>query len=144
MNEAAVVFSKEELWYLRSVVRHEMAGGDAWRFPPVSLDLNSQIADAILLCEDQGQDEAALTLTMGDCYLIDAVVDQNAKDANGRPIGKPVLLKAFRARTVIAGYPQATAEEPKKPTAYWLVGEAKKKEEGNAKSWHHTGHDPDD
>lgn len=103
---ASEVFSCDELWLLQSAVRHEMAQGDQWHFPPASVELNDQIAEALLLCEENSLAEAALVLSRGDCLVIDYCVPQAAKSPSGAPIGKNVLLKSFRARRAIDSGPQ--------------------------------------
>ena len=95
---ACAIFTLDELWLLQSVVRHETAQMDSWRYPPASLALNDQIAEALLRCEEHSLAEAALLLTRGDCLGIDHTVPQAAKSAAGLPIGKSVLMKSFRAR----------------------------------------------
>ena len=95
---ASVVFTVEELWLLQSCVRHEAAQMDAWRFPPASLALNDEIADALVRCDDCGLTEAALLLTRADCLAIDHTVPQTAKSAAGVAVGKSTLMKSFRAR----------------------------------------------
>ena len=60
---------------------------------PCSLELNDQIADAILLCEDKGQTEAVIELTRHDCIAIDSLVRADMKDASGRLVGRELLLK---------------------------------------------------
>lgn len=91
----SVTFTVEELWLLQSAIRHEMTQQDNWHSPPVSLELNDQIAHAILFCVKQEQTEAALVLTHHDCLVIDYCVSQNAKSASGAPTGKVILTKSF-------------------------------------------------
>lgn len=112
MNEAVpVVFDLSELWLLRMYVRHEMANIEQWRaFPPVSLELNDDIAAAILFCVENDETEAALLLSRGDCLVLDYLIPQDAKSPDGKLIGKPLLLKTFAARREIAGGPMATEE----------------------------------
>jgi hypothetical protein len=43
---ASAIFTIDELWLLQSVIRHEALQMDAWRFPPASLALNTQIAES--------------------------------------------------------------------------------------------------
>jgi hypothetical protein len=107
-----VAFTREELWLLRSFVRHEIPQQETWKFPPASIELNDQIAEAILLCEEHDIDEAVLLLTRGDCLVIDAVVPQDAKSVSGARIGQSILLKSFVARRDLAGGPTASAAEP--------------------------------
>ena len=95
------VFTLDELWLLQSVVRHELAQQDTWKFPPASVSLNDAIAEAILFCDDNKQGEAALILSRGDCLTIDYLVPQGAKSAAGQPIGRNILLKSYRARRYI-------------------------------------------
>lgn len=94
----SVVFSLDELWLMQTCVRHELAQAEQWKFPPASLGLNDAIASAILLCEEQGLQEAAILLDRHACLVLDYNVPSTAKDANGKPIGRAVLLKSFRAR----------------------------------------------
>lgn len=98
---ASAIFTTEELWLLQSAIRHEIAQLDSWRFPPASLALNDQIADAIVRCDENGLAEAAILLTRGDCLVIDHNVPQTAKSPAGAAIGKSVLMKSFRARREI-------------------------------------------
>ena len=112
MNSAAFQFERAELWLLQGVIRHEMQGQEIWKFPPASLDLNDQIARALLFCDETGEGSAFLELTRGDTLCIDFCVPNTAKDANGRPIGQAVLMKSFRARAKIAEWFAAEADEP--------------------------------
>jgi hypothetical protein len=116
-DTAPVVFTLDELWLLRSVVRHEMASQETWKFPPASLDLNDRIAEAILFCHEHEVDEAALMLTRGDTLILDYVVPQDAKSARGIPLGVPILLKTFAARRALEE-DQLVAEddEPDRPS----------------------------
>lgn len=107
-----VAFSRDELWLLRSVIRHEQQGIETWKFPPASRDLNARIAEALLFCEDQREPQAMLELSLGDTFAIDYCVPQEAKDVNSVPLGKNILLKAFRARAEIEAGPLAMADEP--------------------------------
>ncbi|SRR5690606_4517020 len=109
---ATVVFTCEELWLLQSVIRHEVPQQEQWRYPPASLELNDQIAEALLLCEEHGLDEAALLLTMEHALVIDYCVPQSAKSPSGLPIGKNILMKSFAVRREIQQGLSATAEEP--------------------------------
>ncbi len=110
-----VTFTLEELWLLRAFVRHEVAQQESWKFPPASLELNDQVAEAILLCEEHELGEAVLLLTRGDCLVIDAVIPQDAKSVNGTRLGQTILLKTFAARRDLAGGPTASADEPSIP-----------------------------
>lgn len=114
---ATAVFTSEELWLLQSVIRHEAAQQEQWRFPPANLDLNDQIAESLLRCEELGIDEAALLLTMEQALVIDYCVPQSAKSTSGTPIGKNILLKSFRVRKTIEDGPTASADEPGTPSA---------------------------
>ena len=104
---ASELFSCDELWLLQSAIRHEMAQSEQWHFPPASLELNDQIAEALLLCEENGLSEAALILSRGDCLVVDYCVPQTAKSPSGAAIGKSVLLKSFHARRSIDNGQQA-------------------------------------
>ncbi|MGE5596052.1 MAG: hypothetical protein ACM3S1_08465 [Hyphomicrobiales bacterium] len=114
---ATAVFTCEELWLLQSVIRHEVGQQEQWRYPPASLELNDQIAESLLRCEELGLDEAALVLRMQDALVIDYCVPQSAKSPSGVPIGKNILMKSFRVRQAIEAGFDATAEEPGTPTA---------------------------
>ena len=107
-DQVPVVFSKEMLWLLQRFVRHE--NGIPWqgKWPITSLELNDAIAEAILFCEDQQQPEASIVLGRGDCYLIDALVQQDAKSPLGVLMGKEILLRTYRVRATLDGAPQAT------------------------------------
>jgi len=113
---ASAVFTVEELWMLQSAIRHEVAQLEQWKFPPASLDLNDQIAECLLRCQDYGLAEGALILSRGDCLVIDFCVPQTAKSPAGLPVGKNILLKTFRARKQIAEGDSPDAEEPATPT----------------------------
>ena len=109
---ATALFSQDELWLLQASIRHEMPQHDQWRIPPASAELNDQIAESILRCEELGLGEAALLLAWDDCLAIDYCVPQAAKSASGMPVGKSVLLKSYRARKAIREGVQLSAEEP--------------------------------
>lgn len=111
-SRVPVTFTTAELWLLRSVVRHEASPAWQGKWPTYDLELNEQIAEAILLCTDEGQAEANLVMTKGDLLILDALVPQDAKDAQGKPIGKDILLKTFRARRLLNGGVVDTAEDP--------------------------------
>lgn len=116
MEVVATVFSLSELWVMQSFVRHE--SGSQWQgqYPNTSIELNDAICAAILLCIENEQDEAAILLRKSDCYLIDSVIPANAKDTEGRLVGRPILLKTYSARADLADRFEATAEEPPLPT----------------------------
>lgn len=124
-----VTFSKDELWMLQRVVRHEVSPPWQGKWPTYSQDLNDQVAAAIVLCEDQAQSEAALQLSKGDLYLIDALVPVDAKTAAGTPIGKNILLKTFRARDAFSSLeiPLGSISEPAVPDFEEKLGEWKNK-----------------
>jgi hypothetical protein len=109
---ATVFLSRDQLWFLRSRVRHESADQDKWKAPPSDVDLNRQIADAILRCEEVDLPGAWLELSKQDCLLIDYVTDQDAKGSDGRPIGRPLLLATFAAYRELEEGPMPTAEDP--------------------------------
>lgn len=97
----SVLFTLDELWLLQALVRHVDAHYPPeakWLFPPYSLELNDQIASSILLCTETDAPDAPLLLSRGDCLLIDFCVQSSAKDVNGVPIGRNILLKSFAAR----------------------------------------------
>jgi len=100
---ASQVFTLDELWLIHAVIRHEAPGQKEMKFPYSNLDLNDLLAETILRCEEQGLKDAALTLTRGDCLAIDATVSVGMKDQYGKPIGKNILLKVFKARDMLSG-----------------------------------------
>lgn len=114
---ATAVFTCEELWLLQSVIRHEVAQQEQWKYPPASFELNEQVAESLLRCEAFGIDEAALLLTMEQALVIDYCVPQSAKSPSGVPIGKNILMKSFVVRKEIEEGLSATAEEPGTPSA---------------------------
>lgn len=117
MNDTVpVLFSVEELWLLQSVVRHEAAQQETWKFPTASLDLNDQVAIALNRCTVHGLHEAPLQLSRGDLLVLDYCVPQGAKTAAGVPIGKTILLKTFRARAELLDGQLPSAEEPSAPS----------------------------
>ncbi len=118
---ASQVFSVEELWLIQSVVRHELPQQDEWRFPPANVDLNDQVAQALVFCDENAVTEAALILSRGDCLTLDYCVPQAAKSAAGILIGKQVLMKSFRARRTIEDQLFPLADEP----AQWNAAEVR-------------------
>lgn len=113
MNTSApVAFTADELWLLQKMVRHELPQQDTWKFPPASIELNDQIAEAIVACVDMEMREATLTLTRGDLLVIDYLVPNDAKSALGLMMGREILLKTFRARRVLDGTELPGAAEP--------------------------------
>lgn len=113
---ATAVFTQEELWLLQSAIRHEVPQHDQWHTPPAGPELNDQIVESILRCEELSLCEAALVLSWDDCLAIDYCVPQAAKSASGMPIGKSVLIKSYRARKAIRDGLDPTAEEPGAPS----------------------------
>lgn len=123
MIEVPITLSLDELWLCRSLVRHAMPGVEQWNGPPpASIDLNSQICEAILVCEESIEDaktllctpvrEYTILLSKADCLILDYVVPQDAKTSSGKAIGKEILLKVMAARRALDGGFLAAAEEP--------------------------------
>lgn len=113
MSETSPIeVTKDELWLLQRYVRHEMADAERWHFPPVSLELNDQVADALRVCEKEKWEKCTLLLTRGDCLLIDFVIPQDAKTPGGTPLGKDLLMKTFVARYRIDNGDELSAPEP--------------------------------
>lgn len=102
-DTVAVVFDLAELWLLQRSIRHEIAGQKFWAFPPASVELNDAVAEAIHFCVTENVTEAALRLSRGDLFAIDATVPADAKDVSGKPIGKTILLKSYAARAELRG-----------------------------------------
>lgn len=120
MDAVPVTFTLSELWVLQGVVRHESAQPWQGKWPITSVELNDRIAEAIWFCTNENQQEAAIILTRGDCYLIDALVPASAKDTDGKLVGKPILLKTYHVRSVLADGIEATAaESPEPPAEQW-------------------------
>lgn len=121
MNEAprtaSQVFTIDELWLIQSVIRHEIPQIDQWKFPPANIDLNDQVAQALVFCDENNVSEAAVVMSRGDCLAIDYCVPQGAKSSAGAPIGKQVLMKSFHARRVIEDSSFEMAEPPAEMTA---------------------------
>jgi len=91
---------------LQRCIRHEIPQQEAWRFPPGGLDLNDQIAAALLLCSRYHLAEAALQLSWGDLLALDYTVPADAKDVNGNAIGRGILLKSYAGRADLRrGFP---------------------------------------
>jgi hypothetical protein len=102
---------------MQSVIRHELPQSDQWKFPPAGVELNDQVAQALVFCDENGATEAALILSRGDCLAIDYCVPQGAKSAAGVPIGKHILMKSFRARRIIEDQVFPLADEPAQMTS---------------------------
>ena len=119
------VFDLGALWLLQSCIRADVPNLETWRWAPCSIELNDQIADAILLCEDKGQTEAVIELTRHDCIAIDSLVRADMKDASGRLVGKELLLKSYRARQRLAYGGAAETIEPAQPEWFpaWKAGQ---------------------
>ena len=106
-----VPFTLLELWVLQSFIRHEQPQPWQGKWPGYSLELNDDIAAAIVFCVDEEQEFAQLMLSRGDCLVIDCCVNNAAKDSQGNPAGKMILLKSFRARQALS-YPMSLTDEP--------------------------------
>ncbi|GEM_PF-3010711 len=112
-----MVVSVAELWLLQRCIRHELPAQETWKFPPAGVELNDQIAAALLFCTEQNVGEAALQLSWGDLLAIDFAVPADAKDVNGRPIGRELLLKSFAARAALRRpYPLPDAPAAAEPS----------------------------
>jgi|SRR5581483_11428062 len=112
-----MVVNVAELWLLQRCIRHEIQGQETWKFPPAGVELNDQIASALLFCSQQNVAEAALQLSWGDLLAIDFAVPADAKDVNGRPVGRELLLKSYAARAALRRpYPFPDAEEVAEPS----------------------------
>ena len=106
-----VTLEVNELWLLHDFVRHEMADGRFWRFPPASEQLNEEIAMALDACESHALGEYTLLLSRGDLLAIDYFVRRDHKTPEGAS-GKRVLLKVFRARRQLtAGLPEHDGDD---------------------------------
>ncbi|HLZ72340.1 MAG TPA: hypothetical protein VKV26_20750 [Dehalococcoidia bacterium] len=118
VDTVPMVASVAELWLLQRCIRHELPAQETWKFPPASVELNDQIAAALLFCQEQNVGEAALRLSWGDLLAIDYAVPADAKDVNGRAIGREVLLKSFAARAALRRpYPLPDAADSTEPSS---------------------------
>ncbi len=98
MKTQTILFTLEELWLIRGVVRHEIPGHDQWHLPPANYKLNQQVAESIALCTLYKQQEWALFLDEAELVVLDATIPQDAKNADGVAIGKQILVKVCLAR----------------------------------------------
>lgn len=114
MDTAPITFSLTELWVLQGAVRHGVPSEESqWpRFPPASLSLNDDIADAIAACDAASLSDYTLLLTRGDLLVIDHCVGQATKDSSGRIAGRDILLKSFHARRRLRYGDEESSEEP--------------------------------
>jgi hypothetical protein len=133
-NPIPVEFTLDELWCMRAYVRHE--SGQRWdgRYPNTNLAFNRTIAEALLFCEDTKQDRAFIEISKEDCMVIDSVIPQDAKSANGVAIGKSILLKSMRAWLKLEDkYLDATAigYNPSKETIQRQLNEWKEQEDAS-------------
>lgn len=117
MSTASVIFSIEELWLLQACIRHEIQQAEQWQNPPASLELNDEVANAILFCLEHDAPEAAIVLSRAKCLAIDYSVRQDLKSPNGVPVGRNILVKSFLARREIAEGYTPTSPEPAQPSA---------------------------
>lgn len=91
-----VTFTLAELWLLNQFVRHDVSQSDTWKFPPASVSLCVDIAEAIHACEEHKVPEFTLLLSKGDLLVIDYNVRADMKTPEGAQ-GRNILLKVFRA-----------------------------------------------
>ncbi|MPZ22200.1 MAG: hypothetical protein GEU28_01340 [Dehalococcoidia bacterium] len=99
MDRLNVEFSREELWLLHDHVRHEMGPAeDHWRLPPVSKDLNDQVAFALAV----EQDTAMLDLDEPCCLVIDYWIRRGMTNRFGVQLGESILTKVFKTRQSLA------------------------------------------
>lgn len=131
-GRAAVSFTVAELWLLNSFIRHEMQDQDKWLYPPVSKDLNQEIALAITACRDCNLKEFALSLSRGDLLVIDYNIRQDMKTPEGAS-GDLILVKVFEAMRDVAYDSPPVGEE--KDRTY--------KEAKDASPEHNPDEDPD-
>jgi hypothetical protein len=102
LETAPVTFMLSELWLLHSFIRHEQAQQEQWKLPPADLDLNDQIAFAIVACEDDHLPAYTLQITAHQLLCIDYWIRDEHKSMTGAK-GKDILLKTFRARRALQG-----------------------------------------
>lgn len=94
-----IEFTKEELEYLHTVIRHEVPDAERqWKFPPALLDLNEQIAFALETCWSDNFESVVMSLSKGDLLAIDYSANLNARTPGGVAVGRNVLHKVFTAR----------------------------------------------
>lgn len=105
-----IQFDILQLWLLSSAIPD-----DAFSNPGEELGgsgLLDQVQDGLVFCADTNEEKATLLLTDNQCRLIAAVVTMNAYASDGRPIGRELLLKVFRARHAIRHGTIAVATDP--------------------------------
>jgi hypothetical protein len=78
-----------------------MAQQGEWKFPPVSRELNEEIALALHACLTDKLSEYTLLVTEGDLLLIDYVIRRDMKTPEGAR-GEDILKKVFKARAELA------------------------------------------
>jgi hypothetical protein len=115
-DTVSTLFTLDELWIMREVVRHEHENQELWHFPYADLEFNDQIAAAILFCVENAEAEAPLLLSRGDCLILDHSVNLTHKDKDGLPLGKSILLKSFAARRTLRDGALETGTEPQAPS----------------------------
>lgn len=77
---------------------------ERWKFPPVDLELNEEIAWAIDACVSDNLTEFTLDLTKQQLLVIDYLIRHDYKNSMMAK-GRDILLKVFRARRELAfGY----------------------------------------
>lgn len=91
-----VTLTRQELWLIHAVLRHEIPQIGAWELPPAGKELAWKIIEGLLFCEENSQKEALLDLTARDCWALDFVVPQDAKDFQGNNLGQDLLIKIWQ------------------------------------------------
>lgn len=137
-STAPVTFDIEQLWLLQGFCRHEMQGQREWQKPPADLEFNELITDAILACAESGLTEYTLPLTLHHCLIIDALVPNSAKTASGANVGRPMLLKAYKARRELRGE-RPVFEVPRIPNVVELMAEFEYEEPAASAVCEHCG-----
>jgi hypothetical protein len=102
IETAPVTLTLSELWLLHAFIRHEMPQQEQWKLPPTDLDLNEQIAFAIMACEEGGLHSYTLAMTVHQLLCVDYWIRDEHKTVTGAR-GKDILIKTFRARRSLSG-----------------------------------------
>lgn len=114
MKNTVITLSADELWLIQRYLRHELHQQRDWTAPPASLELNNGVAAALYFCWKNEQTEASIEVTLDDLLALDYVIPQDAKDINGKLVGKVLLLKTYEARVRLTegDWPFLDADEP--------------------------------
>ena len=93
---ASITFDIGQLWYLHEVAAEQhMADCEHGQ---IAVETTLLLEEAIVCCEDNGEEEAAIQLRMPEIVLLLGIVHRADKDSAGRPVGLEVARRLIRAR----------------------------------------------